>query len=261
MEANMAATPQPGDGAAVPLTDPLAEAVRLTDAAHAASVSLRITGGVAVALQCPSARSAPLQREYADIDCVGRGRERQAIAALLVGAGYLADETFNALHGERRLFFWDPVNEKQLDVFLDRAELCHELELASRLDVDPRTLSLADLLLMKLQIVETNRKDFLDMLALLADQPFTEDDSGINLRYLADLMAHDWGLWRTTTMVAERVAEFALAHDGFEQADHVVRQTQAYREALDAAPKSRAWKLRARIGDRKRWYELPEEVD
>jgi hypothetical protein len=36
------------------------------------------------------------------------------------------------------------------------------------------------------------------------------------------------------------------------------------REVLDrieAEPKGRGWKLRARIGERKRWYELPEEVD
>jgi hypothetical protein len=31
-------------------------------------------------------------------------------------------------------------------------------------------------------------------------------------------------------------------------------------EALEQAPKSRRWKLRDRIGERKRWYELPEET-
>ena len=29
---------------------------------------------------------------------------------------------------------------------------------------------------------------------------------------------------------------------------------------IEAEPKSRGWKLRAKIGERKRWYELPEEV-
>ena len=32
-------------------------------------------------------------------------------------------------------------------------------------------------------------------------------------------------------------------------------------EHIEQAPKSRGWKLRARIGERKRWYELPEEVE
>ncbi|MFN8202610.1 MAG: hypothetical protein U0S48_08605 [Solirubrobacteraceae bacterium] len=30
--------------------------------------------------------------------------------------------------------------------------------------------------------------------------------------------------------------------------------------ALGEEPKSRGWKIRARIGERKRWYELPEEA-
>jgi hypothetical protein len=29
---------------------------------------------------------------------------------------------------------------------------------------------------------------------------------------------------------------------------------------IEETPKSAKWKLRDRIGDRKRWYELPEEV-
>jgi len=32
------------------------------------------------------------------------------------------------------------------------------------------------------------------------------------------------------------------------------------RRALDEAPKSLRWKLRARVGERVLWYELPEEV-
>jgi hypothetical protein len=31
--------------------------------------------------------------------------------------------------------------------------------------------------------------------------------------------------------------------------------------AVDRAPKSRGWKMRSRIGERRRWYEEPEEVD
>jgi hypothetical protein len=31
--------------------------------------------------------------------------------------------------------------------------------------------------------------------------------------------------------------------------------------AMNAAPKSSRWQLRARVGRRVRWYELPEEVN
>jgi hypothetical protein len=32
------------------------------------------------------------------------------------------------------------------------------------------------------------------------------------------------------------------------------------REAAETAPKSLRWKARAKVGDRVRWYEMPEET-
>lgn len=242
-----------------PLAEHVDEARRITDAAASASLALRITGGVGVALRCPSAASAPLARRYADIDAIGRRRERAEIGALFAALGYVPDKAFNALHGDTRLFFWDPHNERQLDVFLDRVEMCHKIDLGARLDLDARTLSLADLLLMKLQVVETNRKDYLDLLALLVDHELTDDEQGINLSYLAELTASDWGLWRTTTMIAERTVAFASELDGFTERQLVHDRVAMFLTALEVSGKSRAWRLRARVGERKRWYELPEE--
>ena len=239
-----------------PLATHVDEARRILAAAEAAGVTLRVTGGVGVALRCPSASAAPLARDYADIDAVGRGGQRREITALFGALGYAGDESFNALHGETRLYFWDPANERQLDVFLDRVEMCHRIDLRSRLDVDAQTLSLADLLLMKLQVFETNRKDLLDLTALLADHGWTADDSGLNLTYLTELTASDWGLWRTTRMVAERAAAFAAELDGL---DRVPERVATYLTALDDSHKTRTWRMRARVGERKRWYELPEE--
>lgn len=61
-------------------------------------------------------------------------------------------------------------------------------------------------------------------------------------------------------MVAERCEQFALQLAGFEAAERVADRLRRLRAELDTVPKSRAWKLRSRIGERKRWYELPEEV-
>jgi hypothetical protein len=244
----------------IPQADAVDEGRRLGGAALAAGVALKLTGGVAVALRCPSARAAPLRRDYADVDVVGRARDSAAITTLLEEQGYEADTAFNAVHGSSRMYFWDAVNERQLDVFLDQVEMCHRIDLRSRLDADEATLTLADLLLMKLQIVETNQKDYLDILALLVDQPFSSKDSaGVDLAYLAALAADDWGLWKTTTTVAERAAEYAAGLADFEKTDHVRAQVNRYLHALEEAPKSRRWKLRDRIGERRRWYELPEE--
>jgi hypothetical protein len=237
------------------------EAERVTGAADAAGVTLRVTGGVGVALTCQSAGQDLLARPYSDIDVVGHAREREPIIALLAGLGYAPDEMFNAMYGARRLFFWDGANNRQFDVFLDKVEMCHVIDLRERLRGPGPAVTYADLLLMKLQIVEANEKDLLDIVCLLTDQDFTEGvDEGIDLAYLADLAANDWGLWRTVTMVAQRADAWAAQLTGLASRERVHRQVCRFVEALEDAPKSRAWKLRARIGERKRWYALPEEA-
>lgn len=235
------------------------EGERVAAAAVDAGIRLKLTGGVAVALRCPSARVEPLSRPYADVDMVGPSDEGARIAGLLIDLGYEPDEAFNALHGATRLFFWDRHNERQLDVFLDRVEMCHKIDLRRRLDGDELTIPLADVLLMKLQIVETNPKDYLDVIALLTDHVFSTDDTGLNLPYLAGLTGADWGLWRTVTMVAQRTAKTAASLPGFDGGDRVDAQVDTFTRALDEHPKTRGWRLRARVGERKRWYELPEE--
>lgn len=243
-----------------PQPDPVAEGSRIAAAASERSLPLRLTGGVAVALLCPSAAEPPLRRAYADVDLVTVGAGRDAAVALLEGLGYAPDREFNTLHGNRRLFFWDGENERQLDVFVDEAKLCHRIDFRPRVEVAPTTLPLADLLLMKLQVVETNEKDLLDVCALLADHDLGAEGSGVDGAYLASLAATDWGLWRTLGMVAERAEAFAAELPGFDRGELVAERLRRLRRQLDEVPKSRAWKLRSRVGERKRWYELPEEV-
>jgi hypothetical protein len=243
-----------------PLPSTTEEAERVTAAAAAVGVTLRVTGGVGVALTCDSASSDLLARAYSDIDMVGHAKERQPIIDLLSQMGYVPDEAFNALHGARRLFFWDEANGRQFDVFLDKVEMCHVIDLRQRLRGPGPALSSADLLLMKLQIVESNEKDLRDIVCLLTDQDFTDGaDEGIDLAYLAGLAADDWGLWRTVTMVAERADRWAQQMSGLASRERVHSQVCRFVRALEEIPKSRAWRMRARIGERKQWYALPEE--
>jgi hypothetical protein len=215
---------------------------------------------VAVAIRCPSAATPPLRRPYADIDLVTVGRAREGVVELMGALGYAGDREFNTLYGQRRLLFWDDGNERQVDVFVDEAVLCHRIDFRRRIELVPTTLPLSDLLLMKLQVVETNEKDFLDVCAILADHDLGPGEGSVDSAYLAALAAADWGLWRTLGMVAERGEGFALGLAGFAGGELVASRLRRLREELDAAPKSRGWKMRARVGDRKRWYELPEEA-
>jgi hypothetical protein len=243
-----------------PVEDPVAEGRRVAEAAAQRGLPLRLLGGVAVAIRCPSALEAPLARRYGDIDLATVGGAKDEGVELVESLGYIGDREFNALHGRRRLIFWDERNQRQLDVFIDEANLCHEVKLGARIENVPLTLTLADLTVLKLQVVETNDKDYLDVCALFADHDLTHDDNGIDVGYIAALAASDWGLWRTLGMVAGRCEQFALALPGFDSAEVVAERLRRLRGELDAVPKSRGWKLRSRIGDRMRWYELPEEV-
>lgn len=245
---------------AEPLVDPVAEGDRIATAAFERGIPLRALGGVAVAILCPSAKRPPLRRRYADIDLATLGRAREEVKGLMEELGYAEDREFNLLHGHRRLLFWDEGNQRQVDVFVDEANLCHRIDLGARIETVPLTLPLAELALLKLQVVETNEKDYLDVCAIFADHDLTNDDTGVNLPYLVDLTATNWGLWRTVGMVGERCEGFARALPGFAAAETVADRISRLRAAMDAAPKSRGWKLRARLGDRKRWYELPEEA-
>jgi hypothetical protein len=241
------------------LADPVAEGRRIVETAAEQEVPLRALGGVAVAMLCPSSRRPPLARSYADIDLATTGAAKDRVVNLLASLGYQGDREFNMLHGHRRLLFWDGGAERQLDIFVDEANLCHRVELRQRLETVPLTLPLADLTVLKLQVVETNEKDYLDICAIFADHDLTTDDSGVNFTRIARLAASDWGLWRTMGMVAERSEQFALELPDFEAAEAVAGRLSRLRAELEATPKSRGWKLRARIGDRKRWYELPED--
>lgn len=249
------------------IQDPLAEATRVLRAAERAGLLLRATGGVGIALLSPSAHRAPLRRTYQDLDFFGESDDAHRIADLFASVGYLPEEEFNVLHGQRRLFFRHPDSPLEADVFLDRIEMCHELDLRGRLAGHALTVSPADLLLSKLQVMETNAKDVQDTLALLADHPLGEGPEEISLMRIDEICTSDWGWWRTATLVAER-ARTAAGELASNAEPEMARALATAVERIDAlvahladAPKSRRWSLRARIGERKRWYETPEDID
>lgn len=238
--------------------DPRSEATRIVGLASSRDVAMRVMGGVAVGLCCPSAQSPPLARPYRDIDFAGRADQGRQITAVFEAAGYEADAEFNALHGRHRMFFWDPENGREADVFLDRFTMCHTFDFRRRLELASPTLPVADLLLFKLQVMETNDKDYQDAIALLADQPLTPD--GLDPAGIARFLAADWGWWRTVTHVLERVESYAQDLAEFAHSARVTASIAALRAAIDAQPKSTRWRMRARVGEKKRWYETPEDA-
>ena len=157
------------------------EAVRILDAASAEGIPLRLLGGLAIYLQSPSARThEQLKRSYKDLDFATLSKFGAKTRSLFAKLGYTGNKTFNALHGHQRLLFYDDEHGRQVDIFIDRMQMCHTIDFRSRIYIDERTLSPADLLLTKMQIVEVNEKDLLDVVALFIDYDVEEDDSGIH---------------------------------------------------------------------------------
>ena len=235
------------------------EGVRLATAARDAGMRLRLLGGVAVWCHCPSARNPPLARPYGDADFMAPGRENKRITAFMEAHGYQADRMFNALHGASRLNFHDPARDRPVDVLLDRFVMAHELDLRDSASPDGLTISLADLLMTKLQVVSINEKDVRDLTALLLDHAFAAGD--IDMARILDATRNDWGLehtmHRTLATLGQTIVSFGLP------ADHIATVTGRIAElsaALNAAPKGAKWKMRARVGERVKWYEEPEEA-
>jgi hypothetical protein len=220
---------------------------------------VRVLGGVGVALRCASMRNGTqLGRDYSDIDVVTTKRSAQTLARMLEQSEFIPVRRFNALHGHNRLMF-DRADGVHLDVFVDTFAMCHKLDLGSRLGFHGTTISLADLLLTKLQVAELNRKDISDAAALMLDHELTDGEEGLNRDYITNLLSRDWGWWRTVT---ENLTSVGTHLTGIVDppGDAVVRRRlQDLATAIERAPKSRRWKTRAKIGDRIPWREEPEE--
>ncbi|MDP9234952.1 MAG: hypothetical protein M3P01_10450 [Actinomycetota bacterium] len=247
-------------GGELPLEDTPQEAMRLIEAAAELPTPLRLIGGTAVWFRCPSARKPPLARPYGDIDFMSVAKNNRTLAAFFEANGYEADRLFNALHGAQRLNFTDSARGRAVDVLLDRFVMCHTLDLKDRLLVDGTTVPLTDLLLTKAQVIQLNEKDIKDIVALLLDHP-VEGPEGIDLARLAEVTRSDWGLEHT---VRKTLAEVHSAVEGIglqpDQVAAVDSSIAALTAALDAAPKSQRWRIRARVGERVRWYDEPEEA-
>jgi hypothetical protein len=275
---------QPGHSPAATTDDPLPEALGLTEGAEAAGIGLKLLGGLAVRVLCPA--FPPRLRAGQDMDFACLSKGRKATAAFLEAQGCVPDRRFNGLNGDRQMYFTAP-SGRPVDVMVDRLTMCHTLDFRPGFSRLPYTLDAIDILLSKLQIVELNEKDARDIAHLLSGLPVgaasaagpaagpavgpavgpaasAANGAVLDTGRFSQLLGADWGWWRTVTgnldklpaLVAERPELIPpdAAHDPLAQAHQLAGIAQS-------APKGMKWKLRANVGDRVRWYELPEEVD
>ncbi|MDG6904486.1 MAG: hypothetical protein JRN20_01730 [Nitrososphaerota archaeon] len=237
------------------------EAEKIIQFAEERKITLRLLGGVGVWFVAPSASKIAYARRYNDIDLVGYRRQSGQIEKLFIDLGYRPREIFNKLQGDTRLMFFNEKNDRRIDIFLDKFVMCHEFNLKDRLELSERSLTPADLLLTKLQIVEINKKDILDVVALLVDIPISDKHSEIDRERIISFTSSDWGIYKTVSVNLEKIRtilpELALpAADSeliLERIDELVK-------TIKERSKTFGWKMRAKVGDKVKWYELPESV-
>ncbi len=240
----------------------LQEARRLIDRAREQGLTLRVMGPIALHLYFPEhvdlyRRMERLaDRVFTDIDFAAYGKQRAKVLSFFAAEGYQVEKRALMLSGGERHIYFGPLIP-MIDVFFDRLNYNHPIDFRGRLKIHPYCISLADLLLQKLQIVRINDKDLKDAaLLLLAASPGDDDKETIGTAYLAHLLSDDWGFWYTATQNLEKVCQAAEALSALSPgAKTTIRQhAQVLLAAIEAAPKSKRWQTRARVGTSKPWY-------
>lgn len=213
----------------------------------------RVLGGIGIELSA-GPRPPALARPIEDVDVLCRRGDRKLAERALTASDLVPDRQVNAAHGAERQVWWTSDGRLHLDLFLGAFRMCHILDLDDRLGVPGAgpALNAADLLLTKLQIVRLTEKDVRDVGALLnAVEPDADR--------IAEVCGRDWGLYTTAhdnlSAIPPLVGDLDPALEPV-----VAHRAERLRTSMAAAPKTRAWRLRARLGRRVRWYEEPEEV-
>ena len=245
----------------MPIEDIYEETRRILASGRERGIILRLLGGMAIRFHCPSAQTESLSRRYLDIDMVGHARQVKEIKRLFSDLEYAPRELFNAIHGDRRLIFNDLEHKRRIDVFLDVFKMCHTFNFKDRLDIESDTLPLADLVATKLQVVEMTEREYKDLVCLLLDHAVGTNDEPeiVNGARLAKLASDDWGIYTTFKKTIQSLLN-ALGDYGLASEQHGLVKDRAKQilAMMEEAPKSTRWKLRARMGEKVAWYELPE---
>lgn len=244
------------------------EALRLVDGAEQRGVRLRILGSLAYRLHCPDyiEMFERMERDLTDIDFAAGRVQAREIRDFISSAGYVEDERVTMATEGSRYFFENPETHLGIDVFMDELYFCHPIPLRERLGLDNPTISLADLILEKMQIVEINLKDIKDTLVLLLEHDVGNATHGretVDGAYIAAILSQDWGFYYTVTENLKKIGRFLPEFDTVSErhAEIITRRVDQLIAKIEEAPKSKRWKVRAKVGTRKRWYQEVNEKD
>jgi hypothetical protein len=245
--------------------DFLQEALKITEQARHVGVPLRAMGACAVRIHCSNhlkLHKVAMQRRITDLDFVTLRRYQTDVRDIVKQYGYSPDL---AMVGIGRDIYRNTAKSIVMDVFFDRLEMCHTIEFGSRLEIDFPTISLADLILEKLQVVKINEKDVKDVIVLLLEHEVGQGNrETIDTEYIAKLLAGDWGFYYTVTTNLDKLRNMAANQYGNmllrEDIETINSRVDGMLSRFDEEPKSMKWKMRERVGTKRIWYKEVEEV-
>ncbi len=259
----------------------LEEATKIVNEAQTKGIIIRVVGSVAIRMHCMDfadmhirlARLGDIKRSFVDLDFVGYSNQRKHIEPFFANViNYIPDRHINAYFGHKRLLFYHPQGYYHSDIIFDKLEFSHDIFFGKkpgegRLELDTHTIPLAELILHKLQIHDINEKDFKDMIVLLRAHKIDERNEKeiINAKYIAEMLANDWGFWYDAKINLEHIKPFAkkyLAQEKIDQTDYndIIEKIDVLQGYIKQEPKTKKWTKRAKTGTKKTWWRHVEEV-
>lgn len=240
--------------------DRIDEAIHIIDVARNKGAILRLIGGLAVRNHCEIIDFC--ERDYADIDLVGLKKHFKKINETFKELGYKENRNVAiATSGQQMQFYMEDL-EDHVDVFLDTFRMEHDVVLKDRLTLEDYTISISDILITKLQIYTMNEKDLRDIITIVKDVPLGEEDKSgiINVRYISKLCSRDWGLYIDIISNIDKCLNLMHHYNlSPEEVEQIQSKLNKIKEVIENEPKTRRWKLRAKIGKKKAWYRVVEE--
>jgi len=246
--------------------DFLNEALPIVQLCDNKGISLRLIGALAIYSHSPNFRFLfdEIKRVPTDIDFISYSNHASKLPEIMSDAGYDPDKwIMSTWFAKERHIYYSRKSKLKVDVFFDKLVMNHEIDFRGTLGIDTPTVSLANLLLTKMQIVKINEKDIKDSIILLREHPIGDNDHDtINANNISKRLSDDWGYWYTFTTNLEKVNNFLPNYQALKQEDrdNVASKIAKLMTTLKETPKSMKWKMRARIGPAKQWYREVEEV-
>ena len=240
----------------------LEEGRHLVEEAQKQGIVLRVMGPIALHYYFPEYVDLYRKMErlgvrvFTDIDYASYGKHRGKLIPFFETQGYEIEKRALMLSGgNRHIYFGDRV--PMIDVFFDKLNYNHPIDYKGRLEIHPICVSLSDLLLQKLQIVQINDKDLKDGMLLMLAAPIGDQELAmINGSYIAKLFANDWGFYYTATINLGKIRTEVSNVAGLTPSHQAIIQEKVDQllKIIENAPKSFSWKQRAKVGTKKQWY-------